>query len=58
MYIDVQSEQSRRGRQQRKVCATLAAVDDRRRGPYDNAFWSHARGRSCFALDTTRPLPD
>jgi hypothetical protein len=40
-----------------EVCATFAAPDDLRARQYGSEFWSHPKGRACFAFETGRPVP-
>lgn len=38
-----------------ELCANFAGASDAR-GRYANAFWSHPRGRACFAFELGRPV--
>ncbi len=40
-----------------ELCAAFAAADDVRARAYGSEFWSHPRGRACFAFETGRPVP-
>jgi hypothetical protein len=40
-----------------ELCATFTSAGDALGPRYGNEFWSHAKGRACFAFDTGRPVP-
>lgn len=40
-----------------ELCATFAAPDDLRARQYGSEFWSHPKGRACFAFEAGRPVP-
>ena len=42
---------------QYELCATFSAPDDLRSRPYGSPFWSHPKGRACFAFDEGRAVP-
>jgi hypothetical protein len=42
---------------QYELCASFAAPDDMGGQQYGSHFWSHPKGRACFAFDGTRPVP-
>jgi hypothetical protein len=39
-----------------ELCATFAAAGTTVR-PHGSGFWQHPKGRACFTLDKTRPVP-
>jgi hypothetical protein len=40
-----------------ELCATFSAEADGDGQQYAGAFWSHSKGRACFAFDTKRAIP-
>jgi hypothetical protein len=42
---------------QYELCATFTAADDPRNRQNGSEFWSHPKGRACFAFETGRTVP-
>jgi hypothetical protein len=40
-----------------ELCARFAEADDVRSRQYGSEFWSHPKGRACFALEAGKPVP-
>ena len=40
-----------------ELCATFAADGDQSTPPFAGEFWAHPKGRACFSLDKTKPMP-
>lgn len=40
-----------------ELCGTFVAPSEDSGKPYANAFWRHPKGRTCFTLDKSRPVP-
>jgi len=46
-----------KGAKQFELCATFAAKDDWSTRAYGSEFWSHPKGRACFAFEAGKPVP-
>jgi hypothetical protein len=40
-----------------ELCATFTTSGDAAVQQYTSGFWTHPKGRACFAFDKSRPVP-